>query len=58
MGNKVIKGSKTWKERYMDVCSQFTPEIYQCKKCGSPYPSGYVCFYCNTDNSALPPRPN
>ena len=37
--------------RREEVIAGFCPEIYPCRRCGSPVARGYVCMYCGEDNS-------
>ena len=52
MGKKVKYNSRTYKDRAMEVASDFCPSMYQCSKCGSPVAEGYLCQFCGHDNSA------
>ncbi len=48
---KVKQDSRTYLSREKDVMSSFAPPIYPCDKCGNPVAHGYVCRYCDHDNS-------
>ena len=59
---KVIKDlpvptPRAYEKTMLSVAMDFCPELYACKRCHDPYPSGYVCR-CGWDNTHdFPPKP-
>ena len=44
-----------WEKEASDMIKNYAPRIFDCKKCGHPYPDGFVCLSCMDMNPEEPP---
>ena len=54
MSNTVVVDARYMK--HLELKALYAPETYDCRKCGEPYASGYICTFCNDSNPSSPKK--
>lgn len=52
MPRKVEHGSRTYEKRLAELAYTYL-NVVDCKNCGSPRSSGYVCPFCHVDDTSF-----